>query len=44
MIKEPSLSPMEKLEGEFKEDEPWNTTVFDKDGNIFGKYVNGVKQ
>ena len=33
-----------KLEGEFKEDEPWNTTGFDKDGNIFGKYVNGVEQ
>ena len=33
-----------KLEGEFKEDEPWNTTGFDKDGNIFGKYMNGVEQ
>ena len=33
-----------KFVGEFKEDKPWNTTGFDKDGNIFGKYVNGVEQ
>ena len=33
-----------KLEDEFKEDEPWNTTGFEKDGNIFEKYVNGVEQ
>ena len=30
-----------KFVGEFREDKPWNTTGFDKDGNIFGKYVNG---
>ena len=33
-----------KFVGEFREDKPWNTTGFDKDGNIFGKYVNGVEQ
>ncbi len=27
--------------GEFREDKPWNTTHHDKDGNIFGKYVDG---
>jgi hypothetical protein len=33
-----------KFVGEFREDKPWNTTGFNKDGNIFGKYVNGVEQ
>ena len=33
-----------KFVGEFREDKPWDTTGFDKDGNIFGKYVNGVEQ
>ena len=33
-----------KFVGEFREDKPWNITGFDKDGNIFGKYVNGVEQ
>jgi len=27
--------------GEFKDDEPWNGTEYDKNGNIIGKYVNG---
>ena len=30
-----------KFVGDFREDKPWNTTGFDKDGNIFVKYVNG---
>jgi len=33
-----------KWAGEFREDEPWNTTGYDQDGNIFGKIVNGVEQ
>ena len=33
-----------KFVGEFREEKPWGTTGFDKDGNIFGKYVNGVEQ
>ena len=31
----------EKYVGEFKDDEPWNGTTYDKNGNIFLKYVNG---
>ena len=27
--------------GEFKNDQPWNVTSYDKDGNIVRKYVNG---
>ena len=31
----------DKYVGEFKDDEPWNWTTYDKNGNIFLKYVNG---
>ena len=31
----------EMWDGEFRKDKPWNTTHHDKDGNIFGKYVDG---
>ncbi len=31
----------DKYVGEFKDDEPWNGTTYDKNGNIFLKYVNG---
>jgi len=34
----------EKMVGEFREDKPWNTIGYDKNGNIIGKFVNGVKQ
>ena len=27
--------------GEFRNDQPWNVTSYDKDGNIVGKYVSG---
>jgi len=27
--------------GEFRNDQPWNVTSYDKDVNIVGKYVNG---
>ena len=33
-----------KYVGEYKDEKPWNGTYYDKDGNIKGKYVNGVKQ
>ena len=34
----------EKYVGEFKDGEMWNGTLYDKDGNIKYKWVNGVKQ
>ncbi len=33
-----------KITGEFREDEPWKITVFDKDGNIIRKMLDGVEQ
>ena len=33
-----------KWVGEFRENRPWNITIYDKDGTILGKYVNGVEQ
>ena len=33
-----------KYVGEFKDGNPWKGTIYDKDRNIKGKYVNGVKQ
>jgi hypothetical protein len=30
-----------KYEGEFKDGKPWNGTLIVKNGNIFGKFVNG---
>ena len=33
-----------KYEGEFREGTFWNITEYDKNGNIIGNYVNGVKQ
>ena len=33
-----------KWVGEFRENTPWNITIYDKDGTILGKYVNGVEQ
>ena len=34
----------EKFVGEWKDDKEWNITEYDKNGNITGKWVNGVKQ
>jgi len=31
-----------KYVGEFKDGRDWNTTEYDKNGNITGKYVNGI--
>ena len=33
-----------KYVGEFREDEILNITVYNKNGNIIDKYVNGVRQ
>jgi len=33
-----------KFVGGWKEEKPWNGTYYDKDENIIGKFVNGVKQ
>ena len=34
----------EKYIGEWKDGKPWNLTIYDKNGNIIGKWVNGVRQ
>ena len=33
-----------KVIGEFREDKPWNVSLFDKKGKINMKWVNGKKQ
>ena len=33
-----------KYVGGFKDGKRWNGTMYDKEGNIIGKWVNGVKQ
>ena len=33
-----------KYEGEWKDGREWNGTGYDKNGNITGKYVNGILQ
>ena len=38
-----TLSDGSKFEGEFKSNEKWNGTDYDKDGNMTIKYENGVK-
>ena len=37
-------SDRRKYEGEFKNGEEWKGTLTDKEGNVIGKWVNGVKQ
>ncbi|MDP6489073.1 MAG: MORN motif-containing protein, partial [SAR324 cluster bacterium] len=39
-----TFSDGRKYEGEFREGTFWNITEYDKNGNIIGNYVNGVKQ
>ena len=34
----------DKYEGEWKENKNWNTTVYSKKGNYFGRYVNGERK
>ena len=31
-------------DGIWKDEKPWNITIFNKNGRVIGKYVNGVKQ
>ena len=33
-----------ELVGEFRDQEPWNVTEYDKEGNITERWVNGVEQ
>ena len=33
-----------KYVGEFRKGKQFNTTLYNKDGNIYGRYVNGVRQ
>ena len=45
MVKEHTLFLMEeKGVGEFRENKSWNITTYDKNGNILGKWANGVLQ
>jgi len=34
----------EKYVGEWKDGKPWDLTIYDKNGNIIGKWVNGILQ
>ncbi len=36
--------PRGKYVGEFRKGKQFNTTLYDKDGNIYGRYVSGVRQ
>ena len=33
-----------KYVGEFYGGDPWNAVEYNKDGNIIGKWMNGVRQ
>ena len=39
-----TFSNGDKLVGEYKDGKPWNVKGYDKEGDITGKWVNGVKQ
>ena len=39
-----SAHSLKKCVGEFKDGKNWNTTGYDKNGNIIGKIINGVRQ
>ena len=39
-----TLTDGNRFEGEWKDGKPWNLTIYNKDGNIIGKWVNGVEQ
>jgi len=45
MDRERGLFQMDqKWVGEMRDGRDWTMTGYDEDGNIIGKYVNGVKQ
>ena len=39
-----TLTDGNRFEGEWKDGKQWNLTILDKNGNIIGKWVNGVLQ
>ena len=39
-----TFSDGSKYVGEFKDGKPWKGTMFDEEGTLIGKWVNGVKQ
>ena len=39
-----TFSNGDKLVGEYKDGKPWNVKGYDKNENIIGKWVNGVRQ
>ena len=39
-----TLTDGNRFEGEWKDGKPWNLTIYDKYGNITGKWVNGALQ
>ena len=39
-----TLTDGNRFEGEWKDGNQWNLTILDKNGNIIGKWVNGVLQ
>ena len=39
-----TLTDGNRFEGEWKNGKLWNLTIYDKYGNITGKWVNGVLQ
>jgi hypothetical protein len=36
-----TFSDGREFKGKWKDGKPWNGTVYDKDGNVTSKYVNG---
>ena len=39
-----TFSDGSKYVGEFKDGKPWKGTMYDEEGTLIGKWVNGVKQ
>ena len=39
-----TLTDGNRFEGEWKDGKPWNLIIYDKNGKIIGKWVNGVLQ
>ena len=39
-----TFSDGDKYEGEWKSGKEWNITLYEKNGNIIGRFVDGVKQ
>ena len=38
-----TFSDGRKWTGEFRKNKRWNTTIYNKNGNIIGKFVNGTE-